>query len=59
MEMRLIIGKLLWCNDVELADSPENDIWNPVNDHENMVVYNNWIKPPLFVKLTPRKDGAN
>jgi hypothetical protein len=58
MEMRLIIGKLLWCNDVELADRPENDVWSPLNDHEKMVVYNNWIKPPLYVKLIPREDGA-
>ncbi|KAF2419707.1 pisatin demethylase [Tothia fuscella] len=58
MEMRLIIGKLLWCNDITMANHPENDVWDPVNDHENMVVYNNWIKPPLHVKLTPRKDGA-
>jgi hypothetical protein len=55
MEMRLIIGKLLWNNDVEIADHPDNEVWDPKNDHENMVVYNNWIKPPLYVKLTPRK----
>jgi hypothetical protein len=55
MEMRLIIGKLLFCYDVTLADRPENNVWNPVNDHENMVVYNNWIKPPLYVNLTPRE----
>jgi hypothetical protein len=55
MEMRLIIGKLLWNNDIEIADHPANEVWDPKNDHENMVVYNNWIKPPLYVKLTPRK----
>jgi len=54
MEMRLIIGKLLWNNDVEMAGI--NDVWDPKNDHENMVVYNNWIKPPLYMKLTPRTD---
>lgn len=53
MEMRLIIGKLLWHNDVEMAGS--NDKWDPADDHKNMVVYNNWMKPPLLVKLTPRK----
>jgi cytochrome P450 len=58
MEMRLIIGKLIFCNDVTMADHPENDAWDPANDHENLVVYNNWIKPPLHVKLTPRKGGV-
>lgn len=54
MEMRLIIGKLLWHNDVEMHG--ENRVWDPKNDYENMVVYNNWIKPSLKLKLTPRKD---
>lgn len=52
MEMRLIIGKLLWHNDIEMAG--ENEKWNPIGDHKNMVVYNNWMKPPLLVRLTPR-----
>lgn len=55
MEQRLIIAKLLWNSDVDIADHPDNKMWDPANDYENMVVYNNWIKPPLFVKLTPRK----
>ncbi|KAF2646386.1 pisatin demethylase [Massarina eburnea CBS 473.64] len=54
MEMRLIIGKLLWWNDVEMYG--ENKVWDPRNEYENMVVYNNWIKPGLKLKLTPRKD---
>ena len=53
MEMRLIIGKLLWHNDVRF-DGP-NEPWNPEGDHKNMVVYNNWMKPGLKVKLSPRK----
>ena len=53
MEMRLIIGKLLWHNDVEMYG--DNEIWNPKNEYENMVVYSNWIKPSLKLKLTPRK----
>lgn len=58
MEMRLIIGKLLWHNDVAMAN--ENgawDLWQPERDHPRMKVYNNWMKPPLPVKLTPRQDG--
>jgi hypothetical protein len=54
MEMRLIIGKLLWHNDIEMYG--DNSVWSPQNDHENMVVYNNWIKPPLNVRLTPRQQ---
>ena len=53
MTAGLIIGKLLWHNDVTMHG--ENRPWNPKNEHENMVVYNNWIKPELWVKLTPRK----
>ena len=53
MEMRLIIAKLLWSNDVEMAG--ENKPWDPAGDHKNMIVYTNWIKPPLYVKLIPRK----
>jgi cytochrome P450 len=53
MEMRLIMGKLLWHNDVEMYGT--NDVWNPKNEYENMVVYNNWIKPSLKLRLTPRK----
>ncbi|KAF2800224.1 cytochrome P450 [Melanomma pulvis-pyrius CBS 109.77] len=54
MEMRLIMGKLLWHNDVEMYGT--NDVWDPKNEYENMVVYNNWIKPSLKLKLTPRKQ---
>ena len=53
MEMRLIIGKLLYHNDIH--DTGLNETWNPEGEHKNMVVYNNWMKPGLFVRLTPRK----
>ncbi|KAF2808985.1 cytochrome P450 [Mytilinidion resinicola] len=53
MEMRLIMGKLLWHNDVEMHG--DNEIWNPAGDYKNMVVYKNWIKPSLNLRLTPRK----
>ncbi|KAK5712560.1 hypothetical protein LTR17_017941 [Elasticomyces elasticus] len=52
MEMRLILGKLLWHNDVTMAG--DNHVWDPKNEYENMVVYNNWIKPDLYMKLNPR-----
>ena len=54
MEIRLILGKLLWHNDVAMAG--ENKIWDPQHEYENMLVYTNWIKPPLYLKLTPRKQ---
>jgi hypothetical protein len=53
MEMRLIIGKLLWHNDVHSAGG--NESWTPDGEYKNMRVYNNWMKPPLYVKLTPRE----
>ncbi len=55
MEMRLIIGKLLWHNDVTMADNAANEVWTPEGEHKNMVVYNNWIKPPLWMQLSPRQ----
>jgi len=55
MEMRLIIGKLLWWNDVHGVEEG-NEIWDPKGDYEGMKVYTNWIKPGLKVRLTPRND---
>ncbi|CAO2655259.1 Nn.00g103230.m01.CDS01 [Neocucurbitaria sp. VM-36] len=56
MEMRLIIGKLLWHNDVSMLECEDNKVWDPEGDYEKMKVYTNWIKPGLKLKLTPRKD---
>lgn len=53
MEQRLIIAKLLWHNDIEMAGA--NEKWNPEGDYKHMRVYNNWMKPPLLVKLSPRE----
>ncbi|KAF9876162.1 benzoate 4-monooxygenase cytochrome p450 [Colletotrichum karsti] len=52
MEMRLIIGKLLWHNDLQFHG--DNDAWDPEKDYPGLTVYNNWMKPGLWVKLTPR-----
>ncbi|ROT36462.1 averantin oxidoreductase [Sodiomyces alkalinus F11] len=54
MEMRLIIGKLLWHNDIEFHGN--NDAWDPDRDYPGLTVYNNWMKPGLYAKLTPRKN---
>ncbi|OAL05172.1 cytochrome P450 [Phaeosphaeriaceae sp. SRC1lsM3a] len=56
MEMRLIIGKLLWWNDVERVKEMGNEIWNPAREYENMTVYTNWSKKGLKVRLRARKD---
>lgn len=53
MEQRLIIAKLLWHNEIEMVGP--NDEWDPSGDHRHMKVYNNWMKPPLLVRLSPRK----
>jgi hypothetical protein len=37
MEQRLIIAKLLWHNDIEMAGP--NEEWDPAHDHKNMKVY--------------------
>uniref|UniRef100_A0A8H7N2U8 Uncharacterized protein n=1 Tax=Bionectria ochroleuca TaxID=29856 RepID=A0A8H7N2U8_BIOOC len=55
MEQRLIVAKLLWHNDIEMTGDESWRVWDPVNDHENMQVFTNWIKMPLNVSLIPRK----
>jgi hypothetical protein len=53
MEQRLIIAKMLWHNDIQMAGA--NEVWNPEGDHMHKKVFTNWAKDPLFVKFTPRK----
>ena len=38
MEQKLILAKLVWNNDLELPDHPDNNVWDPKGDHENLVV---------------------
>jgi hypothetical protein len=54
MEMRLIIGKLLWHNDVTFHG--DHDAWDPDRDYPGLNVYTNWMKPGLWVDLKPRKQ---
>ncbi|KAL1890217.1 hypothetical protein Sste5346_008371 [Sporothrix stenoceras] len=54
MEMCLIIGKLLWNNDISMAG--KQDAWEPARDYPGLHVYNNWMKPGLYAILTPRKQ---
>jgi aspirochlorine biosynthesis cytochrome P450 monooxygenase len=47
--MHLVACRLLYCFDIEVL--PGQDDW--IDRQKALVV---WIKPPLNVKLTPRKD---
>lgn len=46
-EMRVILAKVLWHFDLSLCEESLNWL-----DQKS---YNVWEKPPLFVRLTPRK----
>lgn len=48
-------AKLLWHNDVEMTGDETWKQWDPINDHQGMEVFTNWIKAPLTVRLTSRK----
>ncbi|KAF2749096.1 cytochrome P450 [Sporormia fimetaria CBS 119925] len=50
VELRLILGALLWNFDLELADGAP--LWDPKNEFEGLKAYNTWEKSPLMVKLT-------
>lgn len=49
VELRLILGALLWNFDLEFADSAP--LWNPENEFEGLRAYNTWEKSSLMVKL--------
>jgi cytochrome P450 len=55
MELRLILASLLWNFDIERADLPGFDIWNPEDNLRHVKAFNTWNKPPLTCKLTPVK----
>lgn len=57
VELRLILGALLWNFDLELADGAP--LWDPKNEFEGLKAFNTWEKSPLMVKLTDvRKTPA-
>lgn len=49
VELRLILGALLWNFDLEFADGAT--LWDPRNEFEGLRAYNTWEKSPLMVKL--------
>jgi cytochrome P450 len=55
MELRLILASLLWHFDIERADLPGFDIWDPADNLSHVKAFNTWDKPPLWCKLTPVK----
>lgn len=50
VELRLILGALLWHFDLEFADGAP--LWDPRGEFEGLRAYNTWEKSPLNVKLT-------
>ncbi len=50
MEMRLIMGKLIWNYDMDYTDG--YDEWDPKQDSKNVLSWIVWHKPGLNVKLT-------
>ncbi|KAI4666450.1 uncharacterized protein J4E79_002488 [Alternaria viburni] len=57
VELRLILGAILWNFDVEFADGAP--LWDPKDEFKGLKAYNTWEKSPLMVKLTDvRKTPA-
>lgn len=56
LELRLILGNLLWHFDLERADLDEPgtfDIWDIKDDLKHVKAFNTWNKPPLMTRLRP------
>lgn len=54
LELRLILGNLLWHYDLERADLDDpdaEDIWDPSGDLRHIKAFNTWNKPPLMCRL--------
>jgi len=50
MEMRVIMGRLLWNYDIASVDGAWE--WDPTGEMKNMKAFNTWQKPELRIKLT-------
>ncbi|KAI6778698.1 Isotrichodermin C-15 hydroxylase-like protein [Emericellopsis cladophorae] len=54
LELRLILGNLLWHYDVERADldAPDAfDVWDPAGHLKHIKAFNTWNKPTLMCRL--------
>lgn len=49
VELRLILGALLWNFDLEFADGAP--LWDPKGEFAGLKAYNTWEKSPLMVRL--------
>jgi cytochrome P450 len=49
VELRLILGALLWNFDLELADGAP--LWDPKDEFKGLKAFNTWEKSPLMVRL--------
>lgn len=50
VELRLILGALLWNFDLEFADGAA--LWDPKDEFKGLRAFNTWEKSPLMVRLT-------
>lgn len=54
LELRLILGNLLWHYDLKRSDLEKPgalDVWDPADDLKHVRAFNTWNKPPLMCKL--------
>lgn len=55
LELRLILGNLLWFYDLKRADLDDPnavDIWDPSGDLKHVNAFNTWNKPPLMCTIS-------
>lgn len=53
LEMRIILGRLLWNFDIVSVDGAPN--WNPENEMSRARAFMTWEKPDLILKVVPVK----
>jgi hypothetical protein len=53
LEMRIILGRLLWNFDIVSVDGAPN--WNPENEMGRARAFMTWEKPDLILKVVPVK----
>jgi hypothetical protein len=53
LEMRIILGRLLWNFDIVSVDGAPN--WNPENEMSRARAFMTWEKPDLILKAVPVK----
>jgi len=51
LEMRLVLGKLIWNYDLEYEQGKKE--WVPLQNKSNLAAWIVWHKPSLWARLTP------